>query len=399
METAGNRLNLVILDACRNNPFRGRMRSATRGLARIQAASGSLVAFAAAPGQVAADGTGKHSPYTKALVEAMHVPGLAVEQVFKRVRIAVEKETGRRQTPWEESSLRGDFYFVPRKTDVTQTTGPVLSPAGQEWTAIQNTTSQAVLEAFIRRHPDSAYAEYARARLSETTVSNSGPNAEATPAPAEPKPDERVAALSEDSPGETGPDETPDLRELSLALQRELKRVGCDPGAIDGDWGPRSRRALKTFAEHGNKQLASLDPSADVLDAVKAMRSRVCPLECGPGKKLEGDRCIADPETTTPAPTSLDGVWIMTTRNNAHCTRRNIPAATVTVSGSRLSWTNSMGAYRVATLSGSGLYKGRAKSSLGGMLRYSIRLSGRSGSGSWHIVDGKCAGSLTLRKR
>ena len=116
MDTAGNALNLVILDACRNNPFKGRLRSASRGLARIHAASGSLVAFAAAPGQAAEDGDGENSPYTKALVEAMHVPGLAVEQVFKRVRISVEEQTGRQQTPWEESSLRGDFYFVPLKS-------------------------------------------------------------------------------------------------------------------------------------------------------------------------------------------------------------------------------------------------------------------------------------------
>ena len=113
METAGNALNLVILDACRNNPFKGRFRSVSRGLTRIRATRGSLIAYSAGPGEVAADGGGAHSPYTSALVEAMQVPGLAVEQMFKRVRIAVEKQTGGAQTPWEESSLRGEFYFVP----------------------------------------------------------------------------------------------------------------------------------------------------------------------------------------------------------------------------------------------------------------------------------------------
>ncbi len=114
MEDAGNTLNLVILDACRNNPYKGRVRSSARGLAKVQAASGSLVAFAAAPGQVAADGTGKNSPYTKALVEAIKQPGLELGKVFRIVRSKVEKQTGGRQTPWEESSLKGDFHFVPQ---------------------------------------------------------------------------------------------------------------------------------------------------------------------------------------------------------------------------------------------------------------------------------------------
>ncbi len=113
MEAAGNALNLIILDACRNNPYEQGFRSISRGLTRVNAPRGSLMAFAAAPGQVAADGDGANSPYTKALVKAMKVPGLPVEQTFKRVLIEVEDTTGRAQTPWVESSLRGDFFFVP----------------------------------------------------------------------------------------------------------------------------------------------------------------------------------------------------------------------------------------------------------------------------------------------
>ena len=115
MEAAENRLNMVILDACRNNPYAGRVRGGGRGLARMDAPSGSLIAYSAGPGQVAADGEGGNSPYTRALAAALVEPGLRVEEVFKRVRIRVEDETGRtgsRQTPWESSSLRGDFYFV-----------------------------------------------------------------------------------------------------------------------------------------------------------------------------------------------------------------------------------------------------------------------------------------------
>ena len=111
MEAAGNALNVVILDACRNNPFKSRFRSGLRGLTRMEAPTGSLIAYSAGPGEAAVDGDGRNSPYTLALVEALEVPGLKVEEVFTRVRNTVLDRIGNRQTPWEESSLRGDFYF------------------------------------------------------------------------------------------------------------------------------------------------------------------------------------------------------------------------------------------------------------------------------------------------
>jgi len=112
MEDAGNELNIVILDACRNNPFARSFRSSNPGLAKMDAPKGSLVAYATAPGSVAADGTGRNGIYTKHLLKHMKAPGLTVEKVFKKVRIDVMRETGDKQVPWESSSLRGDFYFV-----------------------------------------------------------------------------------------------------------------------------------------------------------------------------------------------------------------------------------------------------------------------------------------------
>ena len=107
---AGSSLNIVILDACRNNPFRG-FRAMGRGLAAIDAPQGTLVAFSTAPGQAARDGeAGGNSPYSQALGEVLRQPGLRIEDVFKRVRQRVNKETGGEQTPWESSSLVGDFY-------------------------------------------------------------------------------------------------------------------------------------------------------------------------------------------------------------------------------------------------------------------------------------------------
>ncbi len=108
---ARNRLNIVILDACRNNPFARSFRSASRGLARLDAPVGSMVAFSTAPGQVAADGEGGNSPYTSALVDVLAQPGMKIEDVFKRVRERVYETSGGQQVPWESSSILGDFYF------------------------------------------------------------------------------------------------------------------------------------------------------------------------------------------------------------------------------------------------------------------------------------------------
>jgi Caspase domain len=106
--------NIVILDACRNNPFARGFRSADEGLAAVSAPGGTLVAFATAPGAVASDGPGSsNGVYTQELLRFMRVPGLSVEEVFKRVRVAVRERTQGKQTPWEESSLTGDFYFTP----------------------------------------------------------------------------------------------------------------------------------------------------------------------------------------------------------------------------------------------------------------------------------------------
>ncbi len=113
MDDARNRLNIVILDACRNNPYERGFRSAGRGLASIDAPRGTLIAYATAPGSVAADGSGRNSPYTEALLQHIQKSGDSVERVFKNTRAAVIRKTNNAQVPWESSSLIGDFYFVP----------------------------------------------------------------------------------------------------------------------------------------------------------------------------------------------------------------------------------------------------------------------------------------------
>ena len=112
MTAARSRVNLVILDACRNNPFERRFRStAGAGLAQMSAPTGTLIAYATAPGTVASDGAGGNGLYTQELLKAMRQPGLPVEEVFKRVRTAVRTASQDAQTPWEASSLEGDFIY------------------------------------------------------------------------------------------------------------------------------------------------------------------------------------------------------------------------------------------------------------------------------------------------
>ena len=115
MESANNSLNIVILDACRNNPY-GEERGGSRGLAPIIAPSGTFISYAAAPGQAALDGEGEdNSPYSAALARTLVKPELQIEDVFKHVRAAVMKATDNRQGPWEAGSLMGEFYFVETK--------------------------------------------------------------------------------------------------------------------------------------------------------------------------------------------------------------------------------------------------------------------------------------------
>jgi uncharacterized protein YraI len=127
MESAGTRLNIVLLDACRNNPFGGRgLRASGGGLAQMQAPEGTLISYATQPGSVALDGSDGHSPYTRALAENITRPGLDIFQTFNRVGLAVMKATASAQQPWLSSSpIQGDFYFASQPAGAAAT---VASP-------------------------------------------------------------------------------------------------------------------------------------------------------------------------------------------------------------------------------------------------------------------------------
>ena len=130
MEDSHCPLNIVILDACRDNPFARSFRSTSKGLALVDAPRGTLLAFSTAPGSVAADGKGNNGIYTKYLLANIERPDLSIEEVFKQVRIGVVNDTDGKQTPWESSSLMGSFHFQDsnENTNTTSTKTVSLTP-------------------------------------------------------------------------------------------------------------------------------------------------------------------------------------------------------------------------------------------------------------------------------
>jgi uncharacterized caspase-like protein len=171
MQSAGNRMNLIILDACRNNPFAVKSRSASSGLANMSAPSGSLVAYSTAPGSVASDGNGKNGLYTEHLAKTIRQPGLPVEEVFKRVRAAVRKDSSNQQTPWENTALEGQFYF--RAPPTIAATEPLQPPSRSDpavmelalWDSVKGANTPGELQAYLNRYPGGVFADVAKARL------------------------------------------------------------------------------------------------------------------------------------------------------------------------------------------------------------------------------------------
>lgn len=203
MEDAGNRMNMVILDACRDNPFARSFRSATGGLASLDAASGTFIAYATAPGRTADDGVGTNGLYTAQLIRYLQAPGLKVEDVFKRVRVEVEQQSNGKQVPWEASSLKGDFYFagqaaptvaVVPQTPVTPPAPPLGNPPRASepartineeealWKVIENSENPVDFTEYLRAYPNGRFVPAAQAKLRRLQ------RAAAPPAPRSPQP-------------------------------------------------------------------------------------------------------------------------------------------------------------------------------------------------------------------
>jgi uncharacterized caspase-like protein len=180
METARNVTNIVILDACRDNPFAA-AGARGQGLARMDAPTGTFIAYSTAPGSVALDGAAANSPFSAALAAAMAQPGQPLEQTFRQVRVNVLRETSGRQTPWDSSSLVREFVFNPAKAP------PPDFAEEKAWSIARAAGDRAIIAQFLRDFPKSVHADEA-----QTLIANPGKvqvGAVVAPVPSRPNPE------------------------------------------------------------------------------------------------------------------------------------------------------------------------------------------------------------------
>ena len=266
LEVMRSETNLVILDACRNNPLAGelarslglsRAAVASRGLARVESASGTLIAYATEPGSVAADGTGDHSPYTAAFLEHLETPGLSVQDLFTQVTASVLASTGKKQRPWTHSSLSKIVRLVPGDDPEATAAAPAPAPASESvserltaeqlaaervfWESVKDSTNAADIQAYLDRYPSGTYEVLARNRLK--TLQSA----------AAPPPPPGVTAASVEAGLELS-------RSDRRLIQLGLKEKGFDPGPADGLFGRGTRGAIGRWqASRGEQATEYLD--------------------------------------------------------------------------------------------------------------------------------------------
>lgn len=168
-------VNIVVMDACRDNPFRLRFGGEARGqtpaggLAPSRAATGTLVAFATGPGMVAEDGSGSNSPFTSSLLRHIELPGVEIRKLMADVRREVREATRGRQIPWEHSALEGDFFFKPAvaAAPTASSTNPLSGSEAELtfWQGVRDSMDPGDLHAFLLRFPEGMFANLARNRL------------------------------------------------------------------------------------------------------------------------------------------------------------------------------------------------------------------------------------------
>ena len=170
LEEAKTRLNLVFLDACRNNPYSRSFRSASDGLNRVNAPSGTLISFATRPGSVASDGTGRNGLYTGALLEQMNNPNQPIEQVLKKVVSQVKAGSNSQQEPWMEGSIEGEFCFGECGKQVSQSS---VSDDRVFWESVKDSRDVNLVKAYLEQFPRGIFAVIARARVA--SLDKAGP--------------------------------------------------------------------------------------------------------------------------------------------------------------------------------------------------------------------------------
>jgi len=344
------KLRLIILDACRDNPFARSMkrtiasRAIGRGLAKVEPASANtLIAFASKAGTTAADGDGSNSPFTSALVKHVTKPGLDLRKAFGYVRDDVLKSTSNRQEPYLYGSLGGDdLSLVPSQV-------PSAGPEADPQTAVRRDYELALQlgtrdgwQAFLSQYPSGFYVDLAKGQLKKIAAEEArvattekakqaelermrlaaegAKQVEIAKATAAAKAAEeaRIAAertkqieqakaaeaeksriAAEETRGDakmaavtTLPLDSQDSNgDLNRMLKIELRRVGCNTGAVDGEWNTSARDALDRFNKSAGMKLDIKSASSDALDVVRSKAGRICPLVCEAGYRADGDRC------------------------------------------------------------------------------------------------------------
>lgn len=280
-----SKLKLVILDACRDNPFQNSMkksgatRSVGRGLARVKPTGGhTLVAYAAKEGTLAIDGAGNNSPFAAALVKHIATPSLDVRLVFGRVRDDVMRATGGKQEPFVYGSLPGSRLFLAAQT--AQEADPKPAPAANVanpqtntqlavelayWNTIKESMNPAAVQSYLDRFPNGQFVVLAQLQLEKALKTKV------------PKQNESEVAVLQPAKQTPPPTDTkPSKRDLAFNIQRQLARLKCNPGAIDGDWGRRSRQALQKLSTAAKIQLASAIPSENLLKQLEGIKAPGC---------------------------------------------------------------------------------------------------------------------------
>ena len=239
MEVMRGETNVVILDACRNNPLAGqlarslgmsRAAAASRGLAPVESARGTLIAYATEPGDVAADGTGDHSPYTAALLQHFETPGLSVNDLFTQVTADVLASTGGKQKPWTHASLSKVVRLVAQADaapGVRRNEACVREIDLEFWRSVKDSTLAADYESYLATCPQGQFAALARNRLKILRVPEGPPVLQTTPESVE-----AGLGLNRD-----------DRRLIQLGLTAE----GYDPGPVDGLIGRGTRLAIRQW--------------------------------------------------------------------------------------------------------------------------------------------------------
>jgi hypothetical protein len=326
-------LRLVIVDACRNNPFadtmqrRDNTRGVGRGLGRVEpTTTNTLVAFAAKAGSTVLDGRSGNSPYATALVKYIAKPGLDVRRAFGFVRDDVMEATGNLQEPYVYGSLGGaEVALVPAKAvaSVPADAPRTLDIRRDLELAMQIDTKEA-LDAFLTQHPDGYYANLARLELAKVleraraaTTEQAGPAEPVRARAAEPEQRQvPTIAFAEHSPTEhiasgadmvkDEPSAQPERKQeptlasvnsvapqldLTETVQSELRRVGCLTSGGDGAPEKTLQRSLALFNKHASTHLEVTHATTDALETIKLKPARVCPLVCEHGSRVDGDKC------------------------------------------------------------------------------------------------------------